>query len=80
MLGFRGYRPFGGSERFGMLRWLGFDRETGEPMAEEARRQVGSVVLVFPRHVCPTVNQYSFGLLVRGGRIAEKVPIDARDG
>lgn len=80
VLGFRGYAAFGKSERFGMLKWLGFDRATGEPVANDLLSMVGRVVLVFPRHVCTTVNQYAFGLLVRDGAVAETVQIDARDG
>ncbi len=69
-----------GSERFSVWEWLGFDRATGEVLSADACPRVGDAVLVFPRHVCPTVNQYAFGLLVRDGRVAETVPIDARDG
>ncbi len=80
VLGFRGYRPFGKSEYFGMLAWLGFDRATGEPLADDPDEMIGRVVLVFPRHVCTTVSQYAHALLIRDGQVSETIPIDARDG
>ena len=80
VFGIRGYQAFGTSELFGRLVWLGFDRETGEPLEGDPQALLGRVVLVFPRHVCPTVNQYSFALRVRDGALAEQVLIDARDG
>lgn len=80
VLGFRGYRPFGKSERFGMLTRLGFDRATGEPVGDSLEEMAGRVVLVFPQHVCTTVSQYAFGLLVRDGKVGERISIDGRDG
>lgn len=80
VLNVRGYEAFGTSELFGRLVWLGFDRETGEPLEGDPQAMLGRVVLVFPQHVCPTVNQYSFALRVRDGAVAEQVAIDARDG
>ncbi len=80
VLGFRGYLPFGKSERFGMLAWLGFDRATGEPAGDSLEEMTGRVVLVFPQHVCTTVSQYAFGLLVRDGKVSDRIFIDGRDG
>jgi D-serine deaminase-like pyridoxal phosphate-dependent protein len=80
VLNVRGCRPAATYERFGVWQWLGFDRATREPVAGESARLLGRVILVFPRHVCPTVNQYDFALLVRDGVLAGEVPIDARDG
>ena len=77
---FRGYRAFGTCERFGRVAWLGFDRATRAPLDEDLTGMLGRVVLVFPNHVCPTVNHYSFALRVRDGAVAERVEIDARDG
>lgn len=78
-----GYLNFVAYERFGMMQWLGFDRITRKPLAADAASPeaiLGRVVLVFPRHVCPTVNQYTFAVLIRDGRPAGEVAIDARDG
>ena len=80
VLGVNGYRAYGRSERFGMLSWLGRDRATGEPVAEGLTEAVGRALLVFPRHICTTVNQYAWALMVRDGEVAERVEIDARDG
>jgi len=80
VLGFSGYRPYGASERFGCFTWLGCDRATGRPLREDADHLLGRAVLVFPRHVCTTVNQYAFGYMVREGALAEEVAVDARDG
>lgn len=77
---FSGYRHFKSNERHGQFCWLGIDRATGCRVETDLRNAVGKVVLVFPRHVCPTVNQYDYALLVREGRIVQEVRIDARDG
>ncbi len=68
VFGMRGYRPFGPSELFGRLVWLGFDRRTREPLEGDPQALLGHVVLVFPRHVCPTVNQY----LLRAARAGRR--------
>ncbi len=75
-----GYAPFGGSERHGTLVEHQFDRATWLPLPPVARIQVGDVVLLFPPHICTTLNQYNYGYMVRDGRVAEKVEIAARDG
>ena len=80
VLGFDGYRAYGASERFGCFVWLGFDRATRRPLKPDTGNAPGRTVLVFPRHICTTVNQYAFGYMVRDGALAEKVAIDARDG
>jgi len=38
----------------------------------------GEVLLLVPRHVCPTVNLAEEALLVEGGRVREVVPVSAR--
>ena len=80
VLNVRGFRVFGVNERFGRLLWLGHDRATGAALDADPSDLLGRVVLIFPNHVCPTVNQYSFALRVRDGAVAERVPIDGRDG
>jgi D-serine deaminase-like pyridoxal phosphate-dependent protein len=80
VLNVAGYRSAAVYERFGMLQWLAFDRATREPLAGDPADLLGQVILAFPRHVCPTVNQYDFALLVRDGAFAGEVAIDARDG
>ncbi|NLW49550.1 MAG: hypothetical protein GXY85_01730 [Candidatus Brocadiaceae bacterium] len=80
VLNVRGYRVFGVNERFGRLLWLGHDRATDAELDADPSELLGHVVLVFPNHVCPTVNQYAFALRVRDGAIVERVDIDARDG
>jgi D-serine deaminase-like pyridoxal phosphate-dependent protein len=55
------------------------------PMAVEggtAAPQVGDALYLLPRHVCPTVNNFDSGLLVRDGQIAsvEKVSARGREG
>ena len=80
VLSVRGFRFFGVNERFGRMLWLGHDRATGEPLGDDPSDLLGHVVLIFPNHVCPTVNQYSFALRVRDGAVAERVDIDGRDG
>jgi len=77
---FEGYAAFGGSERHGTFVWLGHDRATWKPLDSSLRKSVGDIVLLFPRHVCTTVNQYDYGYMVRNGRIAEKICIVGRDG
>jgi hypothetical protein len=80
VLNVRGGRPAAAYERFGVWEWLGFDRATREPLDADPGGLLGHVVLAFPRHVCPTVNQYGFALLVKDGGLAGEVAIDARDG
>ena len=80
VLSVRGYRAFGTYERLGRLLWLGHDRATRAPLDADLSDMLGRVLLAFPNHVCPTVNQYAFALRVRDGALAERVPIDARDG
>ncbi|HEY3297455.1 MAG TPA: alanine racemase [Armatimonadota bacterium] len=77
---FNGYRFSAGYERYGSFCFLGFDRESGEPLESDLSDAVGKVLLVVPRHVCPTVSQYEYACLVRDGSIAERIDIDARDG
>jgi len=77
---FGGYAAFGGSERHGTFVWLGHDRSTWTPLDSSSRKSVGDVVLLFPRHVCTTLNQYNYGYIVRNGRIAERICIAGRDG
>ncbi len=76
----RGYRHFGASERFGQFEWIGIDRVSGKPVNDSARKRIGEAVLLFPRHVCTTLNQYAYGLMIRDGRAEERVEIAARDG
>ncbi len=78
--GLAGYRHFKSNERHGQFCWMGVDRATGKPIDSDLRDAVGKVVLVFPRHVCPTVNQYDYGLLIRDGCAVQEIRIDARDG
>ncbi len=40
--------------------------------------QVGDVVYLLPRHICPTVNNFDSALLVRGGRIEAVEKVTAR--
>jgi D-serine deaminase-like pyridoxal phosphate-dependent protein len=76
----RGYSHFGSSERFGQFEWIGVDRATGEPLDSSFHKSVGETILLYPRHVCTTLNQYAYGLLVRDEVAGERVEIDARDG
>jgi len=80
VMAFPGYRSFGKSERFGGLEPVGVDRASFEPVGDELSGMVGRVVLVFPKHVCTTVNQYAFALRVSRGRLCGRIPVDARDG
>ena len=50
---------------------LGFREETDSP-------QVGDVLYLLPRHVCPTVNNFDYALLVRDGQIASVEKVSAR--
>jgi D-serine deaminase-like pyridoxal phosphate-dependent protein len=76
----RGYSHFGSSERFGQFEWIGVDRAAGEPLDSSFHKSVGDTILLYPRHVCTTLNQYAYGFLVRNGVAGERVEIDARDG
>jgi D-serine deaminase-like pyridoxal phosphate-dependent protein len=40
--------------------------------------QVGEVLYLLPRHVCPTVNNFDYALLVRDGRITSVEEVSAR--
>jgi D-serine deaminase-like pyridoxal phosphate-dependent protein len=47
--------------------------------AEEARRpEIGDLLYLLPRHVCPTVNNFDDALLVRDGQIASVEKVSAR--
>jgi D-serine deaminase-like pyridoxal phosphate-dependent protein len=41
-------------------------------------QQVGEVLYLLPRHVCPTVNNFDYALLVRDGHIASVEKVSAR--
>jgi D-serine deaminase-like pyridoxal phosphate-dependent protein len=41
-------------------------------------RQVGEVLYLLPRHICPTVNNFDCALLVRNGRIQSVEEVSAR--
>ncbi len=43
-----------------------------------ARPERGTELLLFPRHVCPTVNLAEEAVLVEGGRVKDIVPVSAR--
>jgi D-serine deaminase-like pyridoxal phosphate-dependent protein len=38
----------------------------------------GEVLMLVPRHVCPTVNLAEEAVLVEGGRVVSTVPVSAR--
>jgi D-serine deaminase-like pyridoxal phosphate-dependent protein len=40
--------------------------------------QVGEVLYLLPRHVCPTVNNFDCALMVRGGKIESVESVSAR--
>jgi D-serine deaminase-like pyridoxal phosphate-dependent protein len=40
--------------------------------------EIGEILYLVPRHVCPTVNNFDDALLVRDARIADMVPVTAR--
>jgi len=51
------------------------------PMAvkgEAARPQIGDLLYLLPRHVCPTVNNFDCALLVRDGQIESVEQVSAR--
>jgi D-serine deaminase-like pyridoxal phosphate-dependent protein len=51
------------------------------PMAVETGAQapeIGEVLLLVPRHVCPTINNFDHALLVERGNIREVAPVSAR--
>ena len=50
------------------------------PMAVAGAKgpQVGDVVYLLPRHICPTVNNFDSALLVRGGTIEAVEKVTAR--
>ena len=39
---------------------------------------IGSQLYLIPRHVCPTVNNFDFALIVESGRITSVEPVSAR--
>jgi D-serine deaminase-like pyridoxal phosphate-dependent protein len=48
-------------------------------VAKESREpQVGEMLFLIPRHVCPTVNNFDYALLVRDGRIESVEKVSAR--
>ena len=40
--------------------------------------QVGEVLYLLPRHVCPTVNNFDYALLARNGKIESVERVSAR--
>ncbi len=50
---------------------LGIEEEISTP-------QVGEALYLLPRHVCPTVNNFDYALLVRDGQIASVEKVSAR--
>jgi len=47
--------------------------------SQASRFQLGDSLLVFPRHICPTVAVHQFATIVRGGKVVDEWKIDARD-
>ena len=45
---------------------------------DRSRPQVGEVLYLVPRHVCPTVNNFDFALLVQNGQIMSMEKVSAR--
>jgi hypothetical protein len=45
---------------------------------EMRRPQVGETLYLLPRHICPTVNNFDFALLVRNGQIMSVEKVSAR--
>jgi len=43
-----------------------------------AEPQVGEMVYLLPRHVCPTVNNFDCALAVRDGSVESVEPVSAR--
>ncbi|MDQ8165321.1 MAG: alanine racemase [Gemmatimonadota bacterium] len=39
---------------------------------------IGTLLLLLPRHICPTVNNFDEALLVRGGNVMSVTPVSAR--
>ncbi len=52
---------------------LPVDIPTGTPLPP-----IGALLLLLPRHICPTVNNFDEALLVRGGRVVSAAPVTAR--
>jgi D-serine deaminase-like pyridoxal phosphate-dependent protein len=50
----------------------------GEVPPGSARPAVGEVVFIVPNHVCPVVNLVDDFLIVQGGRVVDRWPVDAR--
>ena len=46
---------------------------SGGPLPE-----IGTVVAVVPNHICPVVDLYDEAVIVRGGEVVDRWPIDAR--
>jgi D-serine deaminase-like pyridoxal phosphate-dependent protein len=51
---------------------LPIDVARGEPPP------IGTQLLLLPRHVCPTVNNFDQALFIRDGRVERTVPVSAR--
>jgi D-serine deaminase-like pyridoxal phosphate-dependent protein len=49
-----------------------------EILDPEAAPELESLLYLIPRHVCPTVNNFDFALLIANGRIARMEPVSAR--
>ncbi len=49
-----------------------------EAPAGTARPAIGELILIVPNHVCPVVNLVDELLVVRGGRLVDRWPVDAR--
>jgi D-serine deaminase-like pyridoxal phosphate-dependent protein len=45
---------------------------------EAASPQIGEVLYLLPRHICPTVNNFDYALLVQNGNIEAMESVSAR--
>jgi hypothetical protein len=44
----------------------------------DAAPEVGEVLYLLPRHICPTVNNFEHAVIVRGGKIESVERVSAR--
>ena len=51
---------------------------TAEVPAGSPRPRIGEVVLIVPNHACPVVNLVDEMLVVKGGQLVDRWPVDAR--